>query len=118
MEPNTVTYPLSPLGCCVPEVLVLILQSLAVLTIITAGVAWLIGAAKFYRALRIGGIPAREYQRKDDTGIKGLGVGVRLDLLVAAWPIVVALPELRRVRLAEWSAVDPWDGRWPGEEDE
>lgn len=92
----------------------LILQSLAVVAIITAGGAWLIGASRFYKALRVGGVSAREYERRADTGLKGLGVGVKLDVLVAAWPLVVALPERYRTRVAAWSSVDPWDGRWPG----
>ena len=73
----------------------------------------MVGASRFYKALRVGGMSAREYERRSDTGLKGLGVGVKIDVLVAAWPLVVALPERHRARLAAWSSVDPWDGRWP-----
>jgi len=91
----------------------LILQALVVLAIIAGGVGWLYGAARFYKGLRVGGMSARDYERRSDTGIRGLGVGVRLDVFVAVWPIVVALPERHRVRAAGWASVDPWEGRFP-----
>ncbi|MEN9620767.1 MAG: hypothetical protein RL499_960 [Actinomycetota bacterium] len=93
----------------------LIVQSLAVLLIVVVGVGWLYGAWKFYRDLRVGGSSARDYERRSDTGLRGLGAGVRLDVFVAAWPIVVALPERHRVRAARWAAVEPWNGRWPSQ---